>query len=56
MLSRLRGILTGQDDSPEYAHLTPEMKGEILEILSETLPEFAQPEPASEATAQSNPS
>ncbi len=56
VLSRLRGILTGQDDSPEYAHLTPEMKGEILEILSETLPEFAQPEPASEATAQPNPS
>lgn len=37
---RLRAILEGDDDSPEFAHLSPTMRREILEILEGTLPEF----------------
>jgi hypothetical protein len=36
----LTAILKGQDDSPEYAHLTPTMRSEILQILIDTKPEF----------------
>ena len=42
VLVRLHEILEGQDDSPRYAHLTPKMRREILEILRETKPEFAK--------------
>lgn len=41
VMSRLIAILEGQDDSPEYAHLTPTMRSEILQILTDTKPEFA---------------
>jgi hypothetical protein len=34
-------ILQGRDESPQYSHLTPEMRAEILEILRETKPDFA---------------
>jgi hypothetical protein len=40
VVSRLIAVLEGQDESPEYAHLTPKMRREILEILVETKPEF----------------
>ena len=40
VLDRLKRILDGDDDSPEFAHLTPKMRREILEILRETKPEF----------------
>lgn len=42
VLTRLAGILQGNDLSPQYAHLSADMRGEILEILRETLPEFAR--------------
>ncbi len=41
VLSRLREILENRDDSPEYAHLSPSDRREVLEILEETKPEFA---------------
>lgn len=34
-------ILQGRDASPQYSHLTPEMRAEILDILRQTKPEFA---------------
>lgn len=37
---RLREILEGDDTSPEFAHLSPTMRQEIMEILEGTLPEF----------------
>ena len=40
ILDRLRAILDGTDESPEYAHLTPELRRDISAILIETLPEF----------------
>lgn len=39
VLDRLKEILLG-NDSPEFAHLTPQMRREILEILRDTKPEF----------------
>jgi hypothetical protein len=38
---RLHEILTGQDQSPDFAHLSPELRETILEILRETKPDFA---------------
>jgi len=35
---RLRDVLTGRDQGPEFAHLSPEDRRAILEILVETLP------------------
>ncbi len=35
---RLEEILSGEDQSPEYAHLSPEDRTAIREILDETLP------------------
>lgn len=35
---RLRDVLTGRDQGPEFAHLAPEDRRAILEILVETLP------------------
>jgi hypothetical protein len=37
---RLRTILEGDDDSPEFAHLSPTLRHEMLEILEGTIPEF----------------
>lgn len=42
VLGRLKDILTGDDPSEKYQHLTTEMRGEILEILSDTMPEFQE--------------
>jgi len=38
LLQRIHEILTGQDTSPEFARLPPEMRRAILEILRETKP------------------
>lgn len=42
VISRLFDILEGRDQSPEFAHLTPKLRREILEILIDTKPEFAR--------------
>ena len=39
-LARLQEVLSGGDKSPRYAHLTPETRQAILEILKDTLPGF----------------
>jgi hypothetical protein len=39
--TRLAEILGGQDQSPSYAHLSAGTRGELLEILTGTKPEFA---------------
>jgi hypothetical protein len=39
---RLREILTGQDTSPDFGHLSPADRQAVLEILLETKPEFAR--------------
>ncbi len=41
---RLREVLTGQDDSPEFAHLSQTDRNAILEILRDTKPDFAETE------------
>ena len=38
ILTRLSDILEGRDQSAQYAHLSPEIRQAILEILQETLP------------------
>jgi hypothetical protein len=38
--NRLIDILQGKDDSPEFSHLTPEIRTAILEILVDTKPSF----------------
>ncbi len=40
VISRLILILEGRDTAPQYAHLTSDMRREILEILRDTKPEF----------------
>jgi len=40
VLSRLKEILEGRDDSPEFSHLTREMRRDILQILQDRMPEF----------------
>jgi len=42
VLARLVRILTGEEGAVAYAHLTPEMRTDIKEILAETLPGFAE--------------
>jgi hypothetical protein len=42
IILKLTLILEGQDQSPEYAHLTKAMRREILEILRETKADFSQ--------------
>lgn len=42
VLTGLRDILAGRDQSLRYAHLTPDLRGELLEILVQTKPEFAR--------------
>lgn len=41
VLHRLNDVLAGKDDSPHFRHLSPEDRKAILEILSDTKPEFA---------------
>lgn len=41
IVTRLNDILSGADDSPQYAYLEPQGRREILEILRETHPAFA---------------
>ena len=38
---RLDAVLRGADDSEDFAHLTPEDRAAILEILAATKPQFA---------------
>ena len=40
---RVRDVLSGKDQRPEFAHLTPESRQAITEILTETKPELASP-------------
>ena len=40
ILSRLTDILEGRDDSPEFAHLSTELRRDILHLLRDTMPEF----------------
>jgi hypothetical protein len=40
VISRLTAILEGRDHSPEYSHLTTDIRREILEVLRDTMPEF----------------
>jgi len=39
---RLRDVLTGQDTSPKFAHLSAADRAAILDILQQTLPEAAE--------------
>lgn len=43
---RLNDILTGKDQTAEFAHLTPANRAAILEILNETKPDLWNNEPA----------
>lgn len=36
--TRLAAVLTGKDTQPKYAHLTPALRGAIVEIVKETKP------------------
>ena len=40
--ARFRAVLSGADNSPEFAHLTPADRQNILEVLTETKPDFAK--------------
>jgi hypothetical protein len=40
VLLRLNDILEGRDQNPQFAHLTAEMRADMLEILLDTLPEL----------------
>ncbi len=42
VIARLVAILSGEDESPQFAHLTPELREEIWQILRDTKPEVAQ--------------
>lgn len=44
IIAKLLAILEGRDDSDKFAHLTPECRQTILEILKETKPEFTERE------------
>jgi len=39
---RLREVLSGEDKSPEFAHLSGPDRAAILEILSQTKPDFVR--------------
>lgn len=45
---RLREILTGEDQSSDYSHLTESDRHAILSILTDTKPDFAQTLPTSQ--------
>lgn len=49
IIVRLTEILEGQDRSPEYEHLTPTLRREILEILRDTKDEFRRMETVASA-------
>jgi hypothetical protein len=40
VVTQLLDVLRGREESPIYAHLTPTMRREILEILRDTKPGF----------------
>ena len=40
VITKVRGVLNGQDDSADFEHLTPKLRQTILEILENTKPEF----------------
>nr|WP_146595741.1 hypothetical protein [Novipirellula galeiformis] len=42
IITRLTAILKNEVDDPEFAHLTPPLRSELLEILCETKPGFAE--------------
>lgn len=42
IIARLKNILRGDDESGDFAHLTPVMRRDILEILTDTHPEFSK--------------
>ncbi len=45
-ISRMLNVLEGRNAAPEFAHLTPDLRKSILEILRETKPEiFANSDP-----------
>jgi len=46
IVSRLTDILENRDDSEKFAHLTPEMRREVLDILRETKPQLWTTAPA----------
>jgi hypothetical protein len=41
VFTRLRDVLTGADQTPEFSHLSAADRAAVLEILNETKPEFA---------------
>ena len=41
VVARLFAILEGRDESPDFEHLTPKVRRDILEILIDTKPEFS---------------
>ncbi|MCA9139673.1 MAG: hypothetical protein KDB00_23035 [Planctomycetales bacterium] len=41
VVERLTAILDGRESAPEFEHLSPKMRREILEILRDTKPEFS---------------
>ncbi len=43
VIAKLKAILEEPGDAPEYEHLTPELRREVLEILRDTKPEFQHP-------------
>ena len=43
LAGRLREVLTGQDNTPAFAHLSPADRQAILEILEETRPDLWKP-------------
>lgn len=43
IVERIKAVLTGENQAPEFEHLTNEMRTSILQILSATKPEFATP-------------
>lgn len=45
VIPRLIAILEGRDRSKELAHLTPEMRRDILEIIRETEPQLFRSSP-----------
>ena len=51
VVQRMNEILTGEDKSETYAHLSKETRQVILEILTETHPWFQKKSPESETTA-----
>lgn len=51
---RLGEVLSGQDESPKFSHLTPEDRSSILEILRETHPQAPDSWKGTPAVSQTN--